>query len=95
MAVDHDTVRHIARLARIAVTDDEVERLRGELSAILDWVEQLDEVDTAGVEPMTSVVEQVIKMRDDKVNDGGYPDRILKNAPQREGDYFAVPKVVE
>ena len=95
MSVDTDTVKRIARLARIAVTDDEANSLVGELNDILAWVEQLNEVDTQGVEPMTSVVEQSIKMRDDVVTDGGYADRVLGNAPKAEDGYFVVPKVVE
>ena len=95
MSVDQATVRHIARLARIAVTDDEARALEAELSSILDWVEQLDEVDTQGVAPMTSVVEMAMTMRDDVVNDGACADKITANAPAREGDFFMVPKVVE
>jgi aspartyl-tRNA(Asn)/glutamyl-tRNA(Gln) amidotransferase subunit C len=95
MSVDSDTVRRIARLARIAVTEAETENLVGELNTILDWVAQLDEVDVDGVEPMTSVVHHAIKMRDDAVTDGGYPDDILENAPEAEDGYFVVPKVVE
>ncbi len=95
MKVDEATVRHIARLARIRVSDAEAKRLEGELTGILQWVEQLDEVDTDGVEPMTSVVSVEMTMRDDAVTDGGYPDDIVANAPEREGAFFVVPKVVE
>ena len=95
MKVDEATVRHIARLARIRVSDEEARRLEGELTGILQWVEQLDEVDTSGVEPMTSVVTVEMKMRDDAVTDGGYPDDIVANAPEHEGHFFVVPKVVE
>ncbi len=95
MKIDRATVRHIAGLARIRLTQDEAERLEGELSRILDWVEQLEEVDTKGVEPMTSVVAVTMKMRDDEVTDGGYADAILENAPAREDNFFVVPKVVE
>ena len=95
MSVDAATVRRIAHLARIAVADDEVEHLRGELNAILAFVEQLSEVDVAGVEPMTSVTPMTMKKRPDVVTEGGDPEAILKNAPAREGDYFLVPKVVE
>jgi aspartyl-tRNA(Asn)/glutamyl-tRNA(Gln) amidotransferase subunit C len=95
MAVDADTVRRIAHLARIAVADDEVEHLRGELNAILAWVEQLSEVDIAGVEPMTSVTPMAMKKRPDAVTDGGDAEAVLRNAPAREGNYFVVPKVVE
>ena len=95
MAVDEATVRRIAKLARIAVTDEEAQALQGELSSILDWVEQLDEVDVSGVEPMTSVVHMEMKKREDAVNDGGYPDKVVANAPQKENHFFVVPKVVE
>ena len=95
MSVDASTVRRIAHLARIAVNDDEIEHLQGELNAILAFVEQLAEVDVTGVEPMTSVTPMLMKKREDVVTDGGDPEAILKNAPAREGDYFVVPKVVE
>jgi aspartyl-tRNA(Asn)/glutamyl-tRNA(Gln) amidotransferase subunit C len=95
MSVDTATVRRIAHLARIAVADDEVEHLRGELNAMLAFVEQLQEVDVAGVEPMTSVTPMAMKMREDVVNDGGIADDIVKNAPEREDHFFLVPKVVE
>jgi aspartyl-tRNA(Asn)/glutamyl-tRNA(Gln) amidotransferase subunit C len=95
MHVDETTVRRIARLARIKITGDEAKSLEGELSGILNWVEQLDEIDTAGVEPMTRVVAQDLKMRDDKVDDGEIADAVLKNAPMVDDHYFVVPKVVE
>lgn len=95
MSVDQATVRHIARLARIKVSDEEAETLQGELSAILDWVEQLSEVDTDGVAPMTSVVEAEMKKREDAVTDGDIPDDIVRNAPERDDHFFVVPKVVE
>ena len=95
MSVDQTTVRRIARLARIAVTDTEVHHLQGELTAILGFVEQLNEVDVKGVIPMTSVTPMAMKKRQDAVTDGGYPERILKNAPSSEDGYFVVPKVVE
>ncbi len=95
MSVDADTVRRVARLARIAVADDEVENLRGELNAILAFVEQLAEVNVEGVEPMTSVTPMTMKMREDKVNDGGIADAIVANAPAHEHHFFLVPKVVE
>ena len=95
MSVDATTVRRIAHLARIAVTDDEIEPLRGELNAILAFVEQLSDVDVAGVEPMTSVTPMVMKKRADVVTDGGDTDAILKNAPATERNFFLVPKVVE
>jgi aspartyl-tRNA(Asn)/glutamyl-tRNA(Gln) amidotransferase subunit C len=95
MSVDPDTVRRIAQLARIAVAEDEIEHLRGELNAILAFVEQLSEVDVEGVEPMTSVIPMEMKRRPDIVTDGGIPDAILKNAPAAEEHFFVVPKVVE
>ena len=95
MSVDADTVRRIAHLARIAVADEEVEHLRGELNAILAFVEQLAEVDVEGVEPMTSVIPMALKQREDKVTEGGIADDILRNAPAAEDHFFAVPKVVE
>ncbi len=95
MSVDADTVRRVAHLARIAVAEDEVENIRGELNAILAFVEQLAEVNVAGVEPMTSVTPMVMKMREDKVTDGGIADAIIANAPEHEHHFFVVPKVVE
>jgi aspartyl-tRNA(Asn)/glutamyl-tRNA(Gln) amidotransferase subunit C len=95
MHVDQATVRKIARLARIKVTDEEAKALEKELSGILDWVKQLDEVDTKGVEPMTRVVAMILKKRPDVVSDGKMADEILANAPAREGHFFVVPKVVE
>ena len=95
MSVDRATVRRIARLARIAITDQEAERLEAELSGILDWVAQLDELDTSNVEPMTRVAAMTIKQRDDVVTDGFCADDILKNAPKVDDHYFVVPKIVE
>lgn len=95
MSVDQQTVRRIARLARIAVTEDDVPHLQGELNAILSFVELLDEVNIEGVEAMTSVTPMVMKKRQDGVTDGGYPDLIVKNAPSTEDNFFLVPKVVE
>jgi aspartyl-tRNA(Asn)/glutamyl-tRNA(Gln) amidotransferase subunit C len=95
MSVDAATVRRIAHLARIAVEDGEIEHLRGELNAILAFVEQLKEVNVEGVEPMTSVTPMKLKMREDKVTDGGDPAKVLSNAPQSEEGFFLVPKVVE
>ena len=95
MSVDSATVRRIAHLARIAVADEEVEHLRGELNAILAFVEQLSEVKVDGVDPMTSVTPMAMKERSDEVTDGGIADDIVKNAPAREDHFFVVPKVVE
>ncbi len=95
MHVDDTTVRRIARLARIKIADSEVAGLEKELSGILDWVEQLNEVDTSDVPPMTRVVPIALKQREDVVNDGGIPDDIVANAPMSEDNFFVVPKVVE
>ena len=95
MSVDTETVRRIAHLARIAVDDDEIEHLGGELNAMLAFVEQLSEVDVEGVEPMTSVMPMVMKKRADVVTEGEDAEAVLANAPAREGDYFVVPKVIE
>ena len=95
MSVDTATVRHIAKLARIAMSDGEVEALVPELNNILGWIEQLQEVDVTGVEPMTAVIPNALRMRDDIVTDGGKRDDVLKNAPIAEHGFFAVPKVIE
>jgi aspartyl-tRNA(Asn)/glutamyl-tRNA(Gln) amidotransferase subunit C len=95
MSVDAATVRRIAHLARIAVTDAEVPHLQGELNAMLAFVEQLSEVDVEGVEPMTSVMPMEMKKRPDVVDDGGIADAIVMNAPATEDHFFLVPKVVE
>jgi len=95
MSVDAMTVRRIAHLARIAVADDEIEHLQGELNAILAFVELLSAVDVAGVEPMTSVTPMEMKKREDKVTEGDIADAILANAPATEDHFFLVPKVVE
>ena len=95
MSVDTATVRRIAHLSRIAVADGEVEHLRGELNAILAFVEQLSEVNVDGVDAMTSVTPMAMKKRQDVVSDGGIAEDVLRNAPAREGNYFVVPKVVE
>ena len=95
MSVDTTTVRRIAHLARIAVAEDEVEHLKNELNGILAFVEQLQEVNVEGIEPMTSVTPMAMKKREDVVDDGGIADDIVKNAPAAEGHYFVVPKVVE
>ena len=95
MSVDADTVRRVARLARVAVAGDEIEHLRGELNAMLAFVEQLAEVDVSGVEAMTSVTPMAMKMRKDEVTDGGIADAIMATAPAREDHFYLVPKVVE
>ena len=95
MSVDKDTVRRVAHLARIEVSDDALEPLSHELSAILNFAEQLAEVDVDGVEPMTSVTPMALKRRQDEVTDGDIQEKILKNAPDAREGFFAVPKVVE
>jgi aspartyl-tRNA(Asn)/glutamyl-tRNA(Gln) amidotransferase subunit C len=95
VSVDAQTVRRVAHLARIAVADDEVDQLRGELNAILAFFEQLSELDVGSVEPMTSVTPMTMKKRPDLVTDGGITDQITKNAPATEDGFFLVPKVVE
>jgi len=94
MSVDSATVRHIAKLARISVTEEEVAKLAPELSNILGWVEQLQEVDVSGIEPMTAVIPNKQRLRDDEVTEGGIRDAVLKNAPVAEHGFFAVPKVI-
>jgi aspartyl-tRNA(Asn)/glutamyl-tRNA(Gln) amidotransferase subunit C len=95
MSLDPATVRRIASLARIRVEEPEIATLQTELNAILGWIEQLNEVDVEGVEPLTGAAQMALKMREDVVTDGGYPDKVLANAPERAGDFYAVPKVVE
>jgi len=95
MSVDAATVKRIGRLARIRVEDDEVEKYQGEINAILGFVEQLSEVDVDGVEPMTSVTPMQLRRREDRVTDGGYPEKIVANAPLTEDNFFMVPKVIE
>ncbi len=95
MQVDQALVMRIARLARIKITDEEAEGLKGELSGIFDWVEQLSELDTDDVEPMTQVVPIALPRREDVVTDGDIADKILANAPMSEDNFFVVPKVVE
>jgi aspartyl-tRNA(Asn)/glutamyl-tRNA(Gln) amidotransferase subunit C len=95
MAIDAATVRKVAKLARIAQPEETLEGLARELSGIMSWIEQLNEVDTDGVEPMTSAVHMPAPMRDDVVTEGGDPDLVLSNAPKRAGNFFVVPKVVE
>ena len=96
MSIDEKTVRKVARLARLALPEDRVAPMAAELNGIMAWIEQLNEVDIEGVEPMTSAVEgAALPMREDKITDGGDPDRVLKNAPKSEDGFFVVPKVVE
>lgn len=95
MSVTKDDVCKVARLSRIAVPEDRLEPLANELSAIMGWIEQLNEVDVDGIEPMTSVVETTLPMREDVVSDGNIQDQVLANAPKSEDGFFVVPKSVE
>jgi aspartyl-tRNA(Asn)/glutamyl-tRNA(Gln) amidotransferase subunit C len=95
MPVSPEQVRHIAKLARIAIPDEQIERLAPELNNILGWVEQLGEVNTDGVEPLTAVIDQKLRLRDDVVDDGNIRDAVLANAPEAQHGFFAVPKVIE
>jgi len=95
MSVSNEQVRHIAKLARIAMSDEEIERLAPGLNNILGWVEQLGEVDTDGVDPLTAVIDQKLRLRDDVVNEGDIRDDVLANAPEAQHGFFAVPKVIE
>ena len=95
MAIDAATVRKVARLARIAEPEEKLEQLASELNGIMTWIEQLSEVDTDGVEPMTSAVHMPAPMREDVVTDGGDPAKVLSNAPKTVDGFFVVPKVVE
>lgn len=98
MSLDADTIRRIASLARIRISEEEMGKLQGELNGILAWIEQLNEVDTDGVAPLSGALRMTLRMREDVVTDGNIRDRILANAPERigpDGAFFAVPKVVE
>ncbi len=95
MSVTKDDVRKVARLSRIAVEEARLENLADELTGIMGWIEQLNEVDIAGVEPMTSVVETSLPMRQDVITDGGKPEEVLANAPKSEDGFFIVPRSVE
>lgn len=95
MSLDKETVAKIAHLARIRVPEEDLEPLAGEMNNILGWIEQLGEVDTDGVEPMTSVVEMTLRQREDEVTDGNYPEKVLANGPDTAMGFYTVPKVVE
>jgi aspartyl-tRNA(Asn)/glutamyl-tRNA(Gln) amidotransferase subunit C len=95
MSLDHATVRRIATLARIRVEEREIEGLSNELNGILGWIEQLNEVDVTDIEPLSGAASMALAMRQDVVTDGGYPEKVLSNAPERIGGFYAVPKVVE
>lgn len=95
MSITKETVAKVAKLARIKITEAEQEKFAGELTGIMNWIEQLSEVDTDGVEPLTSVVDVKLHQRHDTINDGDYRDQILSNAPEAQEGFFVVPKVVE
>ncbi|HEY6432969.1 MAG TPA: Asp-tRNA(Asn)/Glu-tRNA(Gln) amidotransferase subunit GatC [Acetobacteraceae bacterium] len=95
MSLDPATVRRIAMLARLRVDEAQLTQVQAELNSILGWIEQLNEVDVEGVEPLTGAARMALKLREDVVTDGGYPEKVLANAPERIGDFYAVPKVVE
>ena len=95
MSVNEQQVRHVAKLARLALSDAEIDKMVPELNNILGWVEQLGEVDTDGVEPLTAVIDLKLRLRDDVVNDGDVRDKVLLNAPDAQHGFFAVPKVIE
>ena len=95
MSVDKDTVRRVAKLARLAVPESRLEPMTAELNGIFQWVEMLGEVNVEGVPPMTSVVAQRLKWREDKVSDGGQAADLMRNAPDGEEHFFVVPKVIE
>jgi len=95
MSVNESQVRHVAKLARLALSDAEIDKMVPELNNILGWVEQLGEVDTDGVEPLTAVIDLKLRLRDDVVNDGDVRDKVLLNAPDAQHGFFAVPKVIE
>lgn len=95
MSVSPEQARHIAKLARIAMSDEELERLLPELNNILGWVEQLGEVNTDGIEPLTAVIDQKLRLREDAITDGDVRDEVLANAPEAQHGFFAVPKVIE
>ncbi len=95
MSLDKEAIQKLGRLARLAVDDAQAEQLSGELSGVLRWIEQLQEVDVSDVAPMTSVLESQARLRTDEINDGHNPARVLANAPDEMKGYFAVPKVIE
>ena len=95
MSVNESQVRHVAKLARLALSDAEIDKMVPELNNILGWVEQLGEVDTDGVEPLTAVIDLKLRLRDDVVTDGDVRDKVLANAPDAQHGFFAVPKVIE
>ena len=95
MAIDNETVKRVAFLSRLKVEDNKIEATKEEFNKILNWIEELNEINTDNVEPLISVNDTTLRLREDKVSDGNYQEAVLKNAPDKEYDYFAVPKVVE
>ena len=95
MAIDTETVKRVAFLSRLKIDDAKIEATKKEFNKILSWIEELNEVNTDNVEPLISVNDTTLRLRDDKITDGNYQEAVLKNAPDKEYDYFAVPKVVE
>ncbi len=95
MSLDPATVRRIARLARLRIDDEQVARMQGDLNGILGWIEQLNEVDVTGIEPLTGAAMMAMRLREDGVTDGNLQEAVLSNAPDRDGPFYAVPKVVE
>ncbi len=95
MSLDPATVRRIARLARLRIDDEQVARMQGDLNGILGWIEQLNEVDVTGIEPLTGAAMMAMRLREDMVTDGNLQEAVLSNAPDRDGPFYAVPKVVE
>ena len=95
MAIDNETVKRIAFLSRLKVDDDKIEKTKEEFNKILSWIEELNEINTDNVEPLISVNDTTLRLREDEITDGNYQEAVLANAPDKEYDYFAVPKVVE
>ncbi|MCI7421598.1 MAG: Asp-tRNA(Asn)/Glu-tRNA(Gln) amidotransferase subunit GatC [Alphaproteobacteria bacterium] len=95
MAIDNETVKRVAFLSRLKVEDEKIEAIKEEFNKILNWIEELNEVNTDNVEPLISVNDTTLRLREDQITDGNYQEAVLANAPDKEYDYFAVPKVVE
>ena len=95
MPIDKDTVSKVSNLARIKIDNNQLEKISKELEAVMGWIDSLSEVETSGIEPVANVTGQKLPLREDKVTDGGYSNKILNNAPEKEGGFFVVPKVIE
>ena len=95
MPIDKDTVSKVSNLARIKIDNNQLEKISKELEAVMGWIDSLSEVETSGIEPVANVTGQTLPLREDKITDGGYSDKILNNAPEKEGGFFVVPKVIE